>query len=115
MSKVSDKFTNRSTSTASAPSAPVETERPVDLDEPVVAEKKEDDYMRLTLVSVGQRPNTKDQAELPSSVRIMYQGKNIELQAGGKGKVMTRGCANHIVRKASTWSFHAELLLEDVK
>lgn len=115
------KASNTSTSPISNPALPplknapiVEVERPVDLDEPVV-EKREDDYMRLTCRALSQHANAKDQAELPATVRIMYQGKTIELEVGGKGKVMTRGCANHIVRKASTWSFKADLLLEDVK
>lgn len=94
----------------------IEHERPVDLDEPTPApEKREDDYVRLTLRSVEQHPKAKDQAELPGTARVMYQGKTIALTVGEKGKVMTRGCANHFIRKALTWSYKADLLLEDVR
>jgi len=94
---------------------PAPPERPVDLDEPAPApEKKDDDYVRLTLRGVSQ-PAKGAEVELPKAVHMLYQGKNITLETGAKGKVMTRGCANHIVMKAKHWSFASDLLLEDVK
>lgn len=92
------------------------TERPVDLDPPVpVAEQRPDDTVRLTIKALGQLAGAKDQVELPKTLRFLYHGKNIELEVGARGKVMTRGCASHIQRKTQTWSMKVDLTVEDVR
>lgn len=92
-----------------------ESLHPVDRDPPrPAAAQQADDTVRLTCKGLAQLPGAKDQVELPAMLRFMYQGKTIELQPGGKGKIMTRGCASHIQRKVLTWSMKVDLAVEDV-
>lgn len=83
---------------------------PVDVDPEPEQVKKEEDYVRLTCTAVKVRAG-----EAPvTHLREMFHGKNITLSVGGKGKVMTRACATHIMRHARDYSMQAELSLEEV-